>query len=195
MTVRDPRPPESLRVEPAADALGLPSGEVRLAEYDDRWPALFERERARIHGGCGGVPLRLEHIGGTSIPGMCAKPVVDIAIAIPASSPVDACIDALVRAGYEHRGERGVPGRHYLRRGEPRAYHLHLVEEGSPLWLDYLAFRDHLRSDAAAARAFAAVKRTLAARFAHDRDGYLDAKAPHVREVLRLAGRAGSASS
>jgi GrpB-like predicted nucleotidyltransferase (UPF0157 family) len=189
MTVRDPRPSALPDPEPTPDGLGLAAGEVRLADYDDRWPALYERELARIVASCGRLPLRLEHIGSTAIPGMCAKPVIDIAVGVRRGSPVDGCIEALVRAGYEHRGERGVPGRHYLRRGEPRAFHLHLVEEGGPSWLDYLAFRDRLRADAAAARAFAAVKRTLAARFAHDRDGYLQAKSPHVRDVLRLAGR------
>lgn len=187
MTAREPRSSAPPGPQPTPDGLGLAAGEVRLAEYDDRWPAFFERERSRILAQCGSVPMVLEHIGGTSIPGMCAKPVIDIAVAVPGASSFGNGIGALVRAGYEHRGERGVPGRHYLRRGEPRAYHLHLVEAGGPLWRDYLAFRDHLRADAAAARAFAAVKRTLAAQYPRDRDGYLQAKAPHVLDVLRHA--------
>ena len=111
MPVCDPRPSALPDPQPTPDGLGLASGEVRLAEYDDRWPGLFERERARIEDACGGVPLRIEHIGGTSIPGMCAKPVIDIAVAVPRGSSVDGGLDALVRAGYEPRGERGVPGR------------------------------------------------------------------------------------
>jgi GrpB-like predicted nucleotidyltransferase (UPF0157 family) len=189
MTARDPRSSARPDPEPTPDALGLASGEVRLAEYDDRWPALFERERSRILACCARLPLTLEHVGGTSIPGMCAKPVIDIAVAIPGTSAIRDCIVALVRAGYEHRGERGVPGRHYFRRGEPRAYHLHVVEEDGDLWRDYLAFRDRLRTDADAARAFANVKRVLAARFPHDREAYLAAKSAHVRDVLRMAGR------
>ena len=91
------------------------------------------------------------------------------------------------RAGYEHRGERGVPGREFFRRGQPRAYHVHLVEEGGPLWHDYLAFRDYLRTHAEAARRFGEVKRALAARFPRDREAYMNAKSSHVQEILRLA--------
>jgi GrpB-like predicted nucleotidyltransferase (UPF0157 family) len=171
-----------------AEPLGLESGVVRLVEYDARWPELFAAEASRIRQHLGTSPLRLEHIGSTSIPGMCAKPVLDILAGRPVvPSPRD-YINALTRAGYEHRGERGVPGREYFRRGQPRAYHLHLVEEGSPLWRDYLAFRDYLRRHAEAARHFAEVKRAVAQRFPRDRDGYLNAKSAHVQRILELAG-------
>lgn len=115
-----------------AEPLGLESDVVRLVEYDARWPALFAAERQRIQTHCGALPLRLEHIGGTAIPGMCAKPVLDIAAGRPAATAIEVYIDALRRAGYEYRGERGVPGRDYFRRGQPRAYHLHLVEIALP---------------------------------------------------------------
>ena len=168
-----------------ADSLGLESGVVRLVEYDARWPALFVAERHRIRDACGTLALRLEHVGGTSIPGMCAKPVLDIAAGLPRDTRD--YLAALEQAGYEYRGERGVPGRQFFHRGQPRAYHLHLVEEGGPLWRDYLAFRDYLRADAEAARRFADVKRILAARFSRDREAYMNAKSSHVREILRLA--------
>ncbi len=169
------------------EALGLESGVVRLVEYDLRWPALFAAEQERIRAQCGALALRLEHVGGTSIPGMCAKPVLDIAAGRPRDAPPQGYVAALERAGYVHRGERGVPGREFFRRGQPRAYHLHLVEEGGPLWREYLAFRDYLRSEAEAAREFGEVKRALAARFPRDREAYIDAKSSHVQEILRLA--------
>jgi GrpB-like predicted nucleotidyltransferase (UPF0157 family) len=169
------------------DSLGLESGVVRLAEYDVRWPALFAAEQQGIGDRSGTLPMRLEHVGGTSIPGMCAKPVLDIAAGRPGARSIQDCIAVLTRAGYEHCGERGVPGRHFFRRGQPRAYHLHLVEEGGPLWRDYLAFRDYLRAHEEAARQFAEVKRTLAVRFSRDREAYTNAKSPHVQEILRLA--------
>jgi GrpB-like predicted nucleotidyltransferase (UPF0157 family) len=169
-----------------ADSLGLESGVVRLVEYDARWPALFAAEEQRIRGQCGTLALRLEHIGGTSIPGMCAKPVLDIAAGLPRNSSTHDYVAALEQAGYEHRGERGVPGRQYFRRGQPRAYHVHLVEEGGPLWREYVAFRDYLRADAEAARQFADLKRVLAARFSQDREAYMNAKSSHVQEILRL---------
>ena len=114
-----------------AESLGLESGVVRIAEYDARWPQLFISERQRILDQCAALGLRLEHIGGTSIPGMCAKPVVDIVAGRRHDTSNEDCVAALIQAGYEHRGERGVPGRDF-RRGQPRKYHLHLVEEAGP---------------------------------------------------------------
>jgi GrpB-like predicted nucleotidyltransferase (UPF0157 family) len=172
------------------DALGLESGVVRLVEYDSRWPALFAAEQQRIRDQCGTLALRLEHIGGTSIPGMCTKPVLDMAAGLPRDASIQDYVAALVRAGYEHRGERGVPGREFFSRGQPRAFHVHLVEEGGPLWRDYVAFRDYLRADAEAARQFADLKRVLAVRFSRDREAYMNAKSLHVQEIIRLASGA-----
>lgn len=170
------------------DPLGLESGAVRLVEYDPRWPSLFAAERQRILDQCATLGLRLEHIGGTSIPGMCAKPILDIAAGRPRGASTQDAVAALEQAGYEHRGERGVPGRQLFCRGQPRAYHVHLVEEGGPLWRDYVAFRSYLRAHPETARQFADLKRVLAARFSRDREAYMNAKASHVQEVLRLAG-------
>jgi GrpB-like predicted nucleotidyltransferase (UPF0157 family) len=171
----------------SANPLGLESGVVRLVEYDSRWPTLFRVERQRLRAACGSLPLQFEHIGGTSIPGMRAKPVLDILAGRPHGTPSQDCIAALIRAGYEHRGEQGVPGREFFRRGRPRAYHAHLVEEGSPLWRDYLAFRDYLRAHPDAARQFADLKTALAARFPQDREAYINGKAESVRRILQLA--------
>jgi GrpB-like predicted nucleotidyltransferase (UPF0157 family) len=138
-------------------------------------------------GQCGTLALKLEHIGGTSIPDMWTKPVLDIAAGRPPDASIQDYIAAFTQAGYDHRGERGVPGREYFRRGEPRAFHVHLVEEGGPLWRDYLAFRDYLRTDAAARRQFADLKRVLAARFPLNREAYMNAKSSYVQEILQLA--------
>jgi len=174
-----------------ADALGLEPGVVRMVEYDARWPLLFAAEQQRIRDRCGaGLALRLEHVGGTSIPGMCAKPVLDIAAGRPRDTPPHEYVSHLARAGYEHRGERGVPGREFFCRGEPRAYHLHLVEEGGPLWCDYLAFRDFLRAHAEAAGWFAEEKRALAARLAADREAHMRAKSTLVQAILQRASTA-----
>ena len=169
------------------DPLGLAAGAVRVVAYDPRWPALFAAEQRRIHECCGELALRLEHVGGTSIPGLCAKPVLDVVAGRPQGAPLPAYIAALQQAGYTHRGEQGVPGREFFRRGEPRAYHVHLVEQGGPLWCDYLGFRDYLRGNARAAADFAAFKRALAQRFPRDRAAYIAAKSVRVREILALA--------
>lgn len=155
-----------------------------MADYDPRWVELFAAERQRLLAACGSLTCHIEHVGGTSIPGMCAKPVLDIAAGRPGRGSADGYVAALEQAGYECRGERGLPGRLFFRRGQPVAYHLHLVEYGGPLWRDLRAFRDHLIASPEVAREFADVKRRLAERCSRDRDAYVEAKAGYVQQVL-----------
>src|SRR6266566_4148153 len=165
--------------------LGLPSGTVQVVDYDDRWPALFSAESARLRAACGSVPVSLEHVGSTAVPELCAKPVLDILAGHPRTVSALDYVALFQRAGYEHRGDRGVAGHEFFRRGQPRAYHIHLVEEGAALWRGYLAFRDYLRRDAGAARRYADLKRSLAARFPRDREAYIEGKAKFVQEILQ----------
>ena len=95
---------------------------------------------------------------------------------------------AFERAGYEHRGERGVSGREFFCKGVPRTHHLHLVEEDGLLWCEYIVFRDYLRGHRDMVRQFAERKRIMAARFARDREAYMRAKSVQVDEILQLAG-------
>lgn len=166
-------------------SLGLESGTVRVVPYAPAWPALFAAEAERIRAALGGLPLRLEHMGSTGIPGLAAKPIVDILAGRPPGSAVAPYVEALVRAGYVHRGEQGIPGREFFRRGDPRSYHLHLAEEGAPAWRTPLAFRDALRADPALAAEYTRLKLELAARFPRDREAYIEGKGPFVAGVLR----------
>jgi GrpB-like predicted nucleotidyltransferase (UPF0157 family) len=168
-----------------SDSLGLESGVVRLVEYDERWPALYAEESVRIVAAAAELPITLEHIGSTSVPGLCAKPVLDILAGHPAAVSILEYVPGFVRAGYEHRGDAGIAGHQFFRRGQPRAYHIHLVELGGALWREYLAFRDRLRSDRAAAARYAAIKRTLAQRFPRDRASYITGKSSFIVEALR----------
>ncbi len=140
---------------------------------------------------CAELSLRFEHVGSTAIPGMCGKPVLDILAGRPASCAPVGGIAALALAGYEHRGEQGVPGQEFFRRGQPRAYHIHLVELGGALWRGYVGFRDYLRTHPEAADHYAALKRDLAARFPRDREAYISGKSPFVEGILaRVDGAA-----
>ncbi|HEU4629768.1 MAG TPA: GrpB family protein [Gemmatimonadaceae bacterium] len=177
---------------PAA-SLGLERGTVRLAPHDPAWATLFAAEAARIGSALGTeLPLDLEHVGSTAVPGLVAKPILDLLGGYPPGAPVAPYVAALVRAGYVHRGEQGIPGREYFRRGEPRAYHLHLVVRDGPLWREHLAFRDALRADAALRDAYAALKLELARRHARDREAYTEGKGAFVREVVAGALARGS---
>lgn len=168
--------------------LGLAPGTVVVVPYDARWPALFQAEVDRLVGVATLEQLRIEHTGSTSVAGLCAKPIIDLLAGHPAGTSPDAFIEGLVRAGYVYRGEQGIVGRHFFRRGDPRSYHVHLVQIGSLFWRDHLTFRDCLRGNAATRDAYAALKERLAQRHPHDRESYIDGKSQFVRDVLANPG-------
>lgn len=170
-------------------ALGLESGTVRLVPYNPAWPRLFAAEAVRIAEVSAPLPLQLEHTGSTSVPGLAAKPIIDILAGRPPGEPAAPYVAALRRAGYDHRGEQGIPGREFFRRGDPRSYHVHLTEVDSPFWRDHLSFRDVLRADPSVAAAYEELKRELAARYPRDREAYIMGKGPFVVEVLRRGAR------
>ena len=168
-----------------SNPLGLQSGTVQVVAYDDRWPELFRAESSRLLQASGDLPLSLEHIGSTAVPGLCAKPVLDILAGHPGTIAALAYVPPFQRAGYEHRGDGGIPGHQFFRRGQPRAYHIHLVEKDGQLWRQYVAFRDYLRTNVDAAQQYAELKQALAARFPRDREAYIEGKAAFVTEALR----------
>jgi GrpB-like predicted nucleotidyltransferase (UPF0157 family) len=170
-------------------SLGLESGTVRVVPYDSTWPSLFaaEAERLRQRFASAALAVVFEHTGSTAVPGLAAKPILDILGGYAEGAVVPAYIGVLTSAEYLHRGEQGIPGREFFRRGNPRAYHLHLTAIESRFWRDHLAFRDRLRADNALRDAYAALKRDLAMRFPRDREAYIAAKASFVSEVLGLS--------
>jgi GrpB-like predicted nucleotidyltransferase (UPF0157 family) len=169
-----------------AEPLGLESKTVRVVPYDDRWPSLFNAEAERIAEAiaAAGLPeLALEHVGSTAVPGLAAKPVLDIAAGYgPGIAPL-AYVAVLESLQYVYRGNGGLPGREFFRRGEPRSHHVHLVQQDGTHWVRYLRFRDALRSDAGVRDAYAALKQALALRYPRDREAYILGKADFVERV------------
>jgi GrpB-like predicted nucleotidyltransferase (UPF0157 family) len=147
----------------------------------------FAAEAERIERACAGLPIRLEHIGSTSIPGLAAKPVIDILAGRPGNVPGKSYVAAFTQLGYEHKGAFGIPGRNYFRRGIPRTHHVHMVNWSSDLWHDHVLFRDYLRAHPDIAREYETLKRELAALYLQDREKYTDAKGPFVRSIVRRA--------
>jgi GrpB-like predicted nucleotidyltransferase (UPF0157 family) len=170
-------------------SLGLAKGKVSLAAYSEEWPGLFERERAGLLAALGPALLAVEHIGSTAVPGLPAKPIIDIAAAIADLRGVESLVPPLERLGYRYLGEYGLPGRHFFEKGAPVTHHLHVVEETGEHWRVWRLFRDYLRSHPAEAERYADFKRGLAARYADDRDAYTRSKSEFVNAVLAKAGR------
>lgn len=174
------------------EPLGLESRMVRVVPYDDRWPSLFEAEAHRISCeiAAAGLPtLALEHVGSTAVPGLAAKPILDLAAGYRTGITPAAYIAVLEALGYVYRGDGGVPGREFFRRGALRSHHLHLVERSGTHWSRYLRFRNALRADSALRDAYASIKRSLAARYPRDREAYIAGKTEFVEGVLRAPGR------
>jgi GrpB-like predicted nucleotidyltransferase (UPF0157 family) len=147
---------------------------------------MFEAERTRIESALAarGVSLAIEHTGSTAVPGLAAKPVLDILAGRSPGQNREEVIAAIVAAGYLFRGEQGIAGRDFFRRGEPRAYHVHLAEMGSDFRREHLAFRDYLRWHPEVAAAYGSLKLELAARHPRDREAYINGKTAFVRDVL-----------
>jgi GrpB-like predicted nucleotidyltransferase (UPF0157 family) len=160
---------------------------VRLVRYDPSWPAKFEAERARIRNAIGDwVVDGIHHVGSTAVPGLEAKPIIDILVGVRDLEESRACFEPLARLGYLHAPYL-ADQMHWFCKPDPnrRTHHLHLVPAGSERYLDELAFRDRLRSDAGLAQRYAALKRRLAVQFEHDREAYTDAKGEFIRRALR----------
>lgn len=143
---------------------------------------MFEEERSHLDVVFGGRAAAIEHVGSTSVPGLCAKPIVDILVGLRELSLSDAEIGGMERLAYEYLGEFGLPGRLYFRKGEPRTHHVHVVAYGGDHWERHLAFRDALRSNPEERRRYDELKRRLAAE-GHPREAYTELKTPFIREV------------
>jgi GrpB-like predicted nucleotidyltransferase (UPF0157 family) len=166
------------------------SKRVRISSYDASWPARYERESKRLLAALGGLVLGMEHIGSTSIGGLLAKPTIDILIGARDLEVGEQAVARMADLGYEYRGEMGVPGRRYFRKGDryPRDFNVHFVVWGGQLWNDHLAFRDYLRSHPKRAQEYAALKRQLLATpGGAARSSYAAGKEPFIAETLKRA--------
>ena len=157
---------------------------VRIADHDASWAAHFEQEQARIAAALGETARRIEHIGSTAVPGLGAKPVVDILVEVGDPDDEAAFRPSLEAAGFALRVREP---RHRMFRTAARDVHVHVWPAGSPEVADYLRLRDRLRADAADRRLYESVKRDLAGRAWGDMNEYADAKGPVIAEILARA--------
>jgi GrpB-like predicted nucleotidyltransferase (UPF0157 family) len=167
--------------------IGLHNGMVDLAPYSPRWAEAFQTERAILQAALGDAVLDIQHVGSTAVPGLTAKPILDIAVAVESYEAGHALVDRLAELGYTHLGERGRPRRHFFTKGAGNVvtHHLYMLEVGGEDWSGQLRFRDALRADPLLARRYGDLKHRLADRHALDREAYRLAKGGFIIEVLR----------
>jgi GrpB-like predicted nucleotidyltransferase (UPF0157 family) len=169
----------------------MPKSPIVLVPHDPDWARGFEGARAAIMEACSGYVLEVHHVGSTAIPGIAAKPVIDITGMLHRHEDGFACVPAMAALGYEFRGEAGVSGRHYFSKGEPGRHHVHLYQLDHPEVGRHIRFRDYLRQNPKEASAYEVLKRELAARFGGDTRSYCDAKSEFCTRIEQLALAAG----
>ncbi|WP_119718581.1 GrpB family protein [Cognatilysobacter tabacisoli] len=166
--------------------------ELRVIDYQPTWPAQYAQVEAELRAALSPLDAALEHIGSTAVPGLCAKPVIDVALGVDALDGVAMRIAALAAIGFVYRPEYEsvIPERRYFVRaagGTPRV-HLHALVRAGALWRQHLLFRDALRRDPALMQSYASLKQHLAVRYASEKAAYTEAKGPFIEKVLAAAG-------
>ncbi|HMD35554.1 MAG TPA: GrpB family protein [Vicinamibacterales bacterium] len=162
---------------------------VVVVDYDDDWPLQFEERRAAVWPAVADIALRIEHVGSTSIPGLAAKPIIDMTIVVAHRDDLAPTIERLATIGYRHRGDLGIEGREaFDHPPEFQKHNLYVCAEGTIGVVNQVAVRDYLRAHPDVARSYGKLKKSLAAEFPHDIESYVFGKTDFVLDVLRRAG-------
>jgi len=165
--------------------------QVIVTSYDPAWAAAFEAIRVELAAALGALALRIEHVGSTSVPGLAAKPIIDIDVVIADRAALPAVIDALAGIGYQHEGDLGIPDREAFRydhKPQLLTHHLYVCPADSAELQRHLRFRDFLRSHPEAAQRYGDVKRQAAALYPTDIDQYIACKSGCIADLYRQCG-------
>ncbi|HEX6533449.1 MAG TPA: GrpB family protein [Gemmatimonadaceae bacterium] len=161
---------------------------IVVLDYDPTWPEIFERLRSEIWPAVSDVALAVEHVGSTSVPGLAAKPIIDMSVVVPTDAEIAVAIERLATLGYVHRGNLGVEGREAFRSpDELPPHHLYLCPRDSIGLANHLAVRDYLRTHPEMATEYGALKKRLAREYPHDIDRYIDGKTDLILGILRAS--------
>ena len=162
--------------------------QIVVVPYDAAWPELFAEQARRLREALGDIALRIDHIGSTSVPGLAAKPVIDVQISVASFEPFDTILRPLEACGYVHRADNAELTKRYFREqpGQRRT-HIHVRKHGSLGEQLALVFRDYLRLHIGVANEYAQVKYDLAERYRADREGYVAAKEPFIWATFQAA--------
>ncbi len=164
---------------------------VIVMEYDPCWPQAFRRIRQELEIGLGDVILSVEHVGSTSVPGLAAKPIIDLDVVVSDHASLETVIKGLERIGYEHEGDLGIAGREAFRyEQKPHLYkhHLYVCRDSSRELHRHISFRDYLRTHPEAAGEYGAVKMEAAALFPNSIDDYMNYKSGFIQKLYVECG-------
>jgi GrpB-like predicted nucleotidyltransferase (UPF0157 family) len=162
---------------------------IVVVDYDEDWPRQFEERRAAVWPVVSDIALRIEHVGSTSVPGLAAKPTIDLTIVVAQRDDVARTIERLATLGYRHKGNLGIEDREaFDEPSELPRHNLYVCPEGTIGVVNQVAVRDYLRAHPDVARRYGELKKGLAAQFPHDIESYVFGKTDFVLDVLRRAG-------
>ncbi|MBY0503565.1 MAG: GrpB family protein [Bryobacteraceae bacterium] len=163
---------------------------VIVSDYDPAWPHWFDQLRERIWPAVSDLALAIEHVGSTSVPGLAAKPVIDLDIVIGTPADLPAIAERLAALGYRHRGNLGIEDRDAFRHSGSShpPHHLYVCPAGSLALHNHLVLRDHLRVHPTCAAEYAQLKLNLARQHPFDMDSYVEGKSAFILHVLALHG-------
>jgi GrpB-like predicted nucleotidyltransferase (UPF0157 family)/catechol 2,3-dioxygenase-like lactoylglutathione lyase family enzyme len=171
--------------------IGLKHGQNLLVDYDVEWPVLFREEKAKLYVALGGVVRGIEHYGSTAVPGLAAKPILDILIGVEPLEDWIRCKPPLEELGYDYAEHAGVPNHFIFGRGRDRSertHLIHIVEFNGESWLSNLAFRDALRADADFRQRYLAVKREAVSAAPRGRSRYNEIKQAFIEQAKDRVG-------
>ena len=176
-----------IRLSDAIVAVKLKTAlEVRISNYDSQWPYLFSCIEHELREQLGALVLAIEHVGSTAVPGLAAKPIIDIEVVIASAYQFPTVKERLERFGYIHRGPCGVPDREVFRCViDLPFHHLYVSEMDARPLNEHLCLSNALRQNPELASEYAALKRALADQYRHDRDAYTEAKTGFIRSVIQ----------
>jgi GrpB-like predicted nucleotidyltransferase (UPF0157 family) len=162
---------------------------ISVVDYDPAWPQAFARLRSRLLPAVHDIALAVEHLGSTSVPGLAAKPVIDIAIVVASNAEIPVLVARLAGLGYLHQGDLGVAEREAFASPDDdiMAHHVYGCPSGSLALQNHLAVREYLRAHSQAINEYGVRKERLAQQFPHDRVAYVDGKTGFILEILRRA--------
>ena len=164
---------------------------IVVVPYDEKWKFRFEEIVGELRAVLGELALSIEHVGSTSVPGLAAKPIIDIDVVIEDESKLKAVIGALAKIGYQYEGNLGIPGREafgYEGKTHLMEHHLYVCPKDSPELRRHLAFRDYLRGNPEAVLEYSHIKEEAARLFPHDIDGYINHKGTVIEKIYRKIG-------
>ena len=163
---------------------------VVVLPYDEAWKKDFEEIKAELMAVLDGLVLSVEHVGSTSVPGLAAKPIIDIDVIIEDTDCFEKVKTALETIGYQHEGDLGIPGREafkYHGKEHLRKHHLYVCAKDSDELKRHLSFRDYLRTHPDAVKEYGRIKEEGARLYPYDIDSYIEYKAPFIQDCVNKA--------